>query len=122
MLDIQVQLSEAMTQATDTSEILKQLDKLTTAVESVQSDIRDIKLSQARTEERIKSLAELTDQRFSAAQQQVSALDTSLNKRIDSFEQRGNGQETRFWSLVAILATTLLGILGKVVFFPIDKL
>jgi predicted nuclease with TOPRIM domain len=100
-----------MTQATDTSEVLKRLDKLTTAVESLQSDIQDIKIGQARTEEQIKSV-----------QQQITDLDKSLNKRIDTLEVRGNGQETRFWGLVAILGTALLGILGKVVFFPVDKI
>jgi DNA anti-recombination protein RmuC len=110
----------------DTAEVLKRL-------ETIQSDIQDIKLSQARTEERFNSI----DQRFDSLEasfnqridsletslnQRIDSLDKSVNKRIDSLEQRANGQETRFWSLVAILVTTLLGIVGKVVFFPVDKL
>jgi septal ring factor EnvC (AmiA/AmiB activator) len=107
-----------MTQATDTELLTK-----------IAADISAIKISQARIEERFNSI----DQRFDAVDQKIDALDkslsqridaldSSLNKRIDSLEQRGNGQETRFWGLVAILSTTLLGILGKVVFFPVDKL
>jgi chromosome segregation ATPase len=121
----------------DTAEVLKRL-------ETIQSDIQDIKLSQARTEERFNSI----DQRFDSLEtslnqridsletslnqridsldksvnQRIDSLDKSVNKRIDSLEQRANGQETRFWSLVAILVTTLLGIVGKVVFFPVYKL
>ncbi|MBW4551736.1 MAG: hypothetical protein KME35_11595 [Aphanocapsa sp. GSE-SYN-MK-11-07L] len=100
-----------MTQATDALEVLKRLDKLTTNIESLQSGIQEIKISQARTEEQIKSV-----------QQQIIDLDKSLNKRIDTLETRGNSQENRFWSLVAILATALLGILGKIVFFPVGKI
>ncbi|WP_036536819.1 hypothetical protein [Neosynechococcus sphagnicola] len=104
-----------MTQATDTSEVLKLL-------QGIQGDIHDIKISQARTEERVISIDQWIDALDKSLSQRIDALDSSLNKRIDSLEQRGNGQETRFWGLVAILATTLLGILGKVVFFPVDKL
>jgi hypothetical protein len=104
-----------MTQATDTSEVLKLL-------QGIQGDIQDIKISQARTEERVISIDQRIDALDKSLSQRIDALDSSLNKRIDSLEQRGNGQETRFWGLVAILATTLLGILGKVVFFPVDKL
>jgi peptidoglycan hydrolase CwlO-like protein len=57
-----------MTQAIEISEVLKRLD-------SIQSDIQDIKLSQARTEEQIKA----TDQR-------IGDLGKSPNKRIDSLE------------------------------------
>jgi DNA anti-recombination protein RmuC len=117
----------------DTTEVLKRL-------ETIQSDIQDIKLSQARTEERFNSIDQRfnsIDQRFDSLEasfnqridsletslnQRIDSLDKSVNKRIDSLEQRANGQETRFWSLVAILVTTLLGIVGKVVFFPVYKL
>ncbi len=89
-----------MTPVTYTSEVMKLL-------QSLQSDMQDIKLSQVRAEEQIKSI----DQR-------IGDFDKALNKRIDSLEQRGSAQETRFWGLVALLATALLGIIGKVVFFP----
>jgi predicted nucleic acid-binding Zn-ribbon protein len=108
-----------MTQVTEVSELLKRFDALA-------ADIQTIKFSQVRTEEQIKSLSELTDQRITdldkSLNRRIDSLETSLNKRIDSVEQRGIGQETRFWGLVAILATALLGIIGKVVFFPVDNL
>lgn len=109
-----------MTQAADT-DIAQQLNKLTSVIERIDSNLQELRLEtrtfQARTDERFNSV----DQRFNSLTQQITDLDKSLNKRIDSLEQRSNGQETRFWGLVAILATTLLGVIGKVVFFPIDK-
>jgi chromosome segregation ATPase len=102
-----------MTQAADI-DMAQRLDKLTSIIERVDNHVQELRIEiktfQARAEEQIK-----------ATQQQISDLDKSLNKRIDTLEQRSNGQETRFWGLVAILATTLLGVIGKVVFFPIDK-
>jgi hypothetical protein len=89
-----------MTQASDTPEVVKIL-------QSLQADIQEIKLNQVSAEEQIKAI----DQR-------IGDFDKSLNKRIDSLEVRGNAQETRFWGMVALLTTALLGIVGKMVFFP----
>jgi hypothetical protein len=61
------------------------------------------------------------DKRLEVFQARTEEQLNAINKRIYSLEQRGNAQETRFWGLVTLLATALLGILGKVIFFPIDK-
>jgi hypothetical protein len=61
------------------------------------------------------------DKRLEVFQARTEEQLNAINKRIDSLEQRGNAQETRFWGLVTLLATALLGILGKVIFFPLDK-
>ncbi len=114
-----------MTQAIEISEVLKRLD-------SIQSDIQDIKLSQVRTEEQIKatdqriggldkSLSKRIDDMDKSLSKRIDDMDKSLSKRMDSLETRGNAQETRFWGMVTLLATALLGTLGKVIFFPIDK-
>lgn len=109
--------SSAMAQTTDTEirelkELILGLDRKIDALDT------KVEVFTARTEERFNSI----DQRFDSVDQRIDSLDKSLNKRIDPLEQRANGQETRFWSLVAILATSLLGIIGKVVFFPVDRL
>ncbi|WP_299488743.1 hypothetical protein [Acaryochloris sp. IP29b_bin.137] len=72
-------------------------------------------------DKKVEVFAARTEERFNSIGQRIESLDKSLNKRIDSLEQRTNVQVT-FLSLVPILATSLLGILGKVVFFPVDKL
>ncbi len=72
----------------------------------------------ARTDERLNAVDQRITTLDTSLNKRIDSLDTSLNKRIDSLENRANGQETRFWGLVALLATALLGIIGKVVFFP----
>jgi chromosome segregation ATPase len=107
-----------MTQSTDTPEVLKQiaelsgnLNKLTTAIERVDTNVQEmrleVKIFQARTEEKFNSI----DQRFN-----------SIDQRLERLEKRGDAQDTRFWGLVALLATALLGVVGKVVFFPVTRL
>ncbi len=86
-------------------------------------DLLDKKLDifMARTEERFNAVDQrfnAVDQRFNAVEQRFSSLESSLNKRIDSIEQRSVVQETRFWSFVGILVTALLGILARFAFFP----
>jgi predicted nucleic acid-binding Zn-ribbon protein len=107
-----------MTQSTDTPEVLKQiaevsghLDKITTAIERLDHNVQEmrleVKIFQARIEEKFNSI----DQRFN-----------SIDQRLERLEKRGDTQDTRFWGLVALLATALLGVEGKVVFFPVDRL
>jgi predicted nuclease with TOPRIM domain len=89
-----------MTQATDTSEVLNRLDRLTTAVESIQSDIQGIKLSQARTEEKL----------------------DALNQRLGSLEDRVKSQDSRVWGILVAILGTALGLAAKLAFFPVDRL
>jgi hypothetical protein len=88
-----------MTQATDT-DILRRLD-------TIASDIQDIKISQARTEEKVIAL-----------EQRIGDLDKSLGKRMDSLEQRNVAQDVRFWGFLGIIVTALIGLLSKLAFFP----
>jgi hypothetical protein len=88
-----------MTQATDT-DILRRLD-------TIASDIQDIKISQARTEEKVIAL-----------EQRIGDLDKSLGKRMDSLEQRNIAQDVRFWGFLGIIVTALIGLLSKLAFFP----
>jgi septal ring factor EnvC (AmiA/AmiB activator) len=85
-----------MTQAIDTSEVLKQLDKLTTGVEGIQSDIQKIYLSQAKTEEKL----------------------SSIDQRLERLEKRVDAQDSRLWTFVAGAFLTVLGFLAKYAFFP----
>jgi tetrahydromethanopterin S-methyltransferase subunit B len=107
-----------MTQTVEIPDVLNRLDKLTTAIESIQTDTRDIKITLARMDERLNAVDQRVDDLDRSLSKRIDDLDKSLNKRIDSLEQRSNGQETRFWSLVGIIVTALLGILAKLAFFP----
>jgi hypothetical protein len=91
-----------MTQAIDIPDVLNRLDKLTTVVEGMNSNLQELRLevktSQARTEEKLNAI----DQR----------------KRIDSLEQRNIAQDVRFWGFLGIIVTALIGLLSKLAFFP----
>jgi hypothetical protein len=47
---------KAMTQATETSEVLRHLDGIAGNIQDIRSDVQAIKLSQAQSEEQIKVL------------------------------------------------------------------
>jgi hypothetical protein len=57
-----------MTQAVDTSEVLKKLDGIGLAIDGIRSDVQDIKLSQTRIEEQFKDL----DQRLGSLEDRVN--------------------------------------------------
>jgi predicted nuclease with TOPRIM domain len=96
-----------MTQAIDIPDVLNRLDRLTTAVEGMNSNLQELRLEvktfQARTEEKLNAI----DQRF-----------VDLGKRIDSLEQRNIAQDVRFWGFLGIIVTALIGLLSKLAFFP----
>jgi hypothetical protein len=104
-----------MTQSIDlNAEILKRLD-------SMAADLVEIKISQARVDERLSSIDQRISDLDKSTTQKIEALDKSLSKRLDSIDSRSSGQDTRFWALVAILASALIsiiGILAKIAFFP----
>ncbi|NJK29793.1 MAG: hypothetical protein HC940_06410 [Acaryochloris sp. SU_5_25] len=103
-----------MTQATDTSEVLKQLGKLTTAVESIQTDIQDIKVSQARTEERFNSI----DQRFTTLEIQVSDLKKSTDTQFADIKTQLRSQDNRLWTFLVAMFLAVLGFAAKLILFP----
>lgn len=76
------------------------LDRFETKFDRIDTDIQDIKISLARIEEQGKA----------------------IDKRIGLLETRDNAQETRFWGLVGLLTTSLVGIIAKLLFFPSDRL
>jgi hypothetical protein len=48
---------------------------------------------------------------------QGSKLD-AVNQRLDNLKEQIGRQDSRFWGLVLALFVALLGIVGKVLFFP----
>lgn len=87
-----------MTQATD-SHVLNRLDKLTAAVESLAQGLQETKLKtrvfHAQTTEKL----------------------VAMYQRLDRIEKRLDAQEGRFWTLIGLTLTALLGILGKLAFW-----
>jgi hypothetical protein len=97
--------------ATVTDTDLKELKDLITAQSSqlvrVNDTLTEIKISQARTEERLSGQITTLDEKVSG-----------LDKRLDIIEGRVNGLTGWLIGVLFALVGGLLGILGKITFFP----
>lgn len=125
-----------MTQTTDTTEVLKQLGKLTTVVESIQTDVQEIKISQARTEERFNSIDQrinslgtrLEDFKKSSDTQiadlkkstetQITDLKKSTEIQFADVKMQLRSQDNRLWTFLAALFLAVLGFAAKLILFP----
>ncbi|MBF2046197.1 MAG: hypothetical protein IGS54_02160 [Elainella sp. C42_A2020_010] len=129
-----------MTQSTDTAEVLKQLGKLTILVEGIQTDVQDIKLNQARTDERLKALetqvsdfkkstetqiadlkksteTQITDLRKST-ETQIADLRKSTETQITDIRLQLRSQGNRLWSFLVALFLAVLGLASQQILFP----
>jgi peptidoglycan hydrolase CwlO-like protein len=72
----------------------------------------------------IKELKELIlnlDKRFNELDKKNEVQGVKLdviNQRLDDLKEQIGRQDNRFWGLVVALFVVLLGIIGKVLFFP----
>lgn len=98
---------------------------MTTVTESDLKELKDLILGIdrkldvyiARTDERFNTL----DERFKAVDRRFDQVDKRIDdtkKRIDSINARLNTFTLGFLSIVGVLVTGLLGIIGKLVFYP----
>lgn len=71
---------------------------------------KKIEVFQARTEERFNTI----DEKFKTLDEKFKGINT----RLGDFNTRLNTMTIGFLSIVGILVTGLVGIIGKVVFFP----
>jgi chromosome segregation ATPase len=108
--------------ATVTDTDLKELKDLITAQSSqfvrVNDTLTEIKINQARTEERLSGQIAALDERLSG---QIATLDekvSGLDKRLDIIEGRVNGLTGWLIGVLFAFVGGLLGILGKITFFP----
>lgn len=79
------------------------IDSLAAHVDAIAADVVEIKIAQARTDERFNAI----DQWFTALETDISDIKTQLR-----------GQDARLWGFVVALFLSLGGVLAKVVFFP----
>jgi septal ring factor EnvC (AmiA/AmiB activator) len=101
--------------------VLKQLEKIGTAVVSIQSDVTDIKISQARTDERLNSLEkQLSDTRaeFKTDIADLKTDITDIRLQLRRYSSRRESQDNRLWTFVGALFVAVLGFLAKFAFFP----
>jgi hypothetical protein len=88
-----------MTQATDT-EVLQRLDKLTTLVEGVHSELQ--------------SIDKKLDVYIATTNEQLKSLDT----QVSDIKVQLRSQDNRLWTFVAAAFLTVLGFLAKFALFP----
>jgi septal ring factor EnvC (AmiA/AmiB activator) len=114
-----------MTSAIEASEVLKQLEKISVAVASIQSDVADIKISQARTDERLNGLEKSLSDTRAEFKTDIADLKTDiktdiadLKTDITDIRLQLRAQDNRLWSFVGALFLAVLGFLAKFAFFP----
>ncbi|MGB7413824.1 MAG: hypothetical protein WA902_06420 [Thermosynechococcaceae cyanobacterium] len=95
-----------MTQAIDTN-IRNLIENLDRKIDTISTDVVEMKVSLSTLNERFNSLEATTDERFK-----------SIDQRLGSLEDRFKTQDNRIWSLVVDIFLALFGLLAKVAFFP----
>lgn len=98
-----------MTTVTD-SDIKEIKDFLVSLDKKIDAIDKKLDIYIARTDERLKGI----DGKLSQLDQRID----DTNKRIDSVDARLNTFMLGFLSIIGIMVTGILGIVGKVVFFP----
>ena len=111
-------------------------EKIDRKLDAISADQVEIKISQAKTEERLSSMETRFEERFNsmetrfeerfnAIDQRFDAMDqrfATMEKRQDNFEERSKSQDNRLWSLIAGVVLALFGLLVKMAFFPTGQL
>lgn len=104
---------------TDLSQILNQINqKLDNIQQDVselkQKDIPDLKLAQTKNETELKRVEEIVSSKIDGMSKRLD----DTNTQIVQLQTRINGQTNWFIGIFSILVTGLLGIFGKIAFFP----
>lgn len=79
------------------------VEKIDRKMDAIATDVVEVKIAQARTEERLNAL-----------ETQMSDVKSELR----DVRNEVKGQDTRLWRFVVALFLSLAGVLAKVVFFP----
>lgn len=86
------------------------LNRLEIKIDHLQSDMTDVKIDT----EKLKSQNEQIVKRLESVDKRFDSVD----KRFDNVENRLNSMTIGFFGIVDVLVTGLLGIIGKLAFFP----
>lgn len=90
------------------------LDRIEALVEKNSRDIADLKNTLSDIERKLDIFIAKIDEKLNSIDQRLDSID----QRIERLENRVDKQDSRMWTLVGILVTTILGALAKVLFFP----
>jgi septal ring factor EnvC (AmiA/AmiB activator) len=101
------------------------LERIDRKLDAINTDIMEIKISQAKTEERFNSV----DQRFNAIDSQLADIkkstDTqfaeirkSTDTQLTDIKVQIRAQDSRLWTFITALILAVVGLLTKFLFFP----
>jgi hypothetical protein len=83
------------------------IERMDSKLDTIASDLREVKLFQARTDEQLRNLG------F-----QVSGLKVDLKADITDIKTQLRSQDNRLWGFVAAVFLTVFGFVAKFAFFP----
>lgn len=84
---------------------------------TITDDITDLKVGQARMEERFNTI----DQRFETVDQKFETFDQkfeTVSTQLTNLDNRLKAQDNKFWTLTLTMFAAILGALAKVTFWP----
>lgn len=85
------------------------------------SDLRELKDLILGMDKKLDIYIARTDERFNTIDEKFKSIDQrfdQVDRRIDDLNSRLNTLTFGIFSIVGVFATGILGIVGKVVFFP----
>jgi chromosome segregation ATPase len=83
------------------------IERLDHKLDAIAADVVEIKVSQART-----------DERFSALDTQLTDLKKSTDTQLEDIKIQLRSQDTRLWGFIVTLSLAVIGFLSKLAFFP----
>ncbi|MGB8701909.1 MAG: hypothetical protein WCD18_21040 [Thermosynechococcaceae cyanobacterium] len=83
------------------------IERIDRKLDTIASDIIEIKISQARTDERLNSL-----------EVQVSDIKKNTDTQFADIKTQIRAQDARLWTFVTGLIIAVVGLLAKFLFFP----
>ncbi|AFY59647.1 hypothetical protein [Synechococcus sp. PCC 6312] len=120
-------MSEVATQ-TELSQVLTLLQAMQTTLNTVQTDLQaltlEVKVNQAKTDERFKSMEEKIDLRFQAMEERIDlrfqALEEKsigIQKEVADLRIQQRSTDNRILTFLFTAFITAVGLLTKVIFF-----
>lgn len=97
------------------------MDRVDRKLAAIADNIVEIKISQARTDERLNSIDERfkgIDQRFNSVDGQFADIRKSTDTQFADIKVQIRAQDSRLWTFITALILAVVGLLSKFLFFP----
>jgi archaellum component FlaC len=94
------------------------MERMDQKLDTITTNIIDIKISQARTDERLNSLETQVSDFKKSVDTQFSDIKKSTDTQFSDIKIQLRAQDTRLWSFITALVLAVVGLLAKFLFFP----